>query len=59
MNTWSSGQQKHEQAGRSVLVVDDEDVFRRRLVRAFSDRGFEAAGIGSTEEDHSHFEHGF
>jgi two-component system response regulator RegA len=29
---------------RSVLVVDDDDTFRERLVRAFRDRGFEARG---------------
>lgn len=33
-----------EDSRRSVLVVDDEDEFRRRLVRALSDRGFEAHG---------------
>jgi two-component system response regulator RegA len=30
----------------SVLVVDDDDVFRSRLVRAFAERGFEARGAG-------------
>lgn len=29
---------------RSVLVVDDDEVFRTRLVRAFSERGFDARG---------------
>ncbi len=29
---------------RTILVVDDDDVFRNRLVRAFQDRGFEARG---------------
>jgi len=29
---------------RSVLVVDDDEVFRNRLVRAFSERGFDAHG---------------
>ena len=33
----------HETA-RSVLVVDDDEVFRARLVRAFSERGFDAHG---------------
>lgn len=33
-----------ESALRTVLVVDDEDNFRNRLVRAFNDRGFEAWG---------------
>jgi len=36
--------------GRSVLVVDDEDTFRERLVRALCDRGFEASGVASAEE---------
>ncbi len=30
--------------GRTVLVVDDEDVFRNRLVQALRDRQFEAYG---------------
>jgi two-component system response regulator RegA len=30
-----------ERAPRSVLVVDDDDVFRTRLGKAFQDRGFE------------------
>ena len=29
---------------RSVLVVDDDEVFRSRLVRAFASRGFDARG---------------
>ena len=29
---------------RSVLVVDDDDVFRTRLVRAFAERGLDARG---------------
>lgn len=37
-------------AGRSVLVVEDEAVFRERLVRALSDRGFEASGASSVED---------
>lgn len=45
---------KHETApdsstGRSVLVVDDDDVFRSRLVRALSERGFDAQGAASHE----------
>lgn len=36
--------------GRSVLVVDDDDVFRLRLVRALSERGFDAQGARSHEE---------
>jgi two-component system response regulator RegA len=34
---------------RSLLVVDDDEVFRNRLVRAMRDRGFEASGVA----DHS------
>jgi two-component system response regulator RegA len=30
-----------QREARSVLVVDDDDVFRTRLGRAFADRGFE------------------
>jgi two-component system response regulator RegA len=30
---------------RSLLVVDDDVVFRERLVRAMRDRGFEAIGV--------------
>ena len=29
---------------RSILVVDDDEVFRNRLVRALSERGFDARG---------------
>jgi two-component system response regulator RegA len=32
------------QTARSVLVVDDDEVFRNRLVRAFSERGYDARG---------------
>jgi len=35
--------------GRSVLVVDDEDAFRQRLMRALADRGFEVSGADSVE----------
>jgi two-component system response regulator RegA len=31
-------------AGRVALVVDDDDIFRNRLCRAFTARGWEAAG---------------
>ena len=36
--------------GRTVLVVDDEDAFRERLVRALRQRGFDASGAPSAEE---------
>jgi two-component system response regulator RegA len=32
---------------RTILVVDDDDVFRSRLVRAFSDRGLDARGAAT------------
>jgi two-component system, response regulator RegA len=31
-------------AGRVALIVDDDDIFRNRLCRAFTARGWEAAG---------------
>lgn len=30
---------------RTLLIVDDDHVFRERLVRAMRDRGFEASGV--------------
>jgi two-component system response regulator RegA len=43
---------------RSLLLVDDDDVFRRRLARAFSDRGWEvreaadlAGALHAAEDD--------
>ena len=38
------------QDGRTLLIVDDDQVFRSRLIRAFRERGFETAGAGSFEE---------
>lgn len=38
------------QDARTLLVVDDDDVLRARLVRAFNDRGFTARGAGSCED---------
>src|SRR4051812_40049783 len=35
---------KPGETARSVLVVDDDEVFRSRLVRAFTERGFDARG---------------
>lgn len=35
---------------RNILVVDDDAVFRERLVRAFRTRGLEARGAGDAEE---------
>ena len=36
--------------GRSLLVVDDDETFRTRVVRAFRDRGLEVTAAGSYEE---------
>jgi len=36
--------------GRTALVVDDEDVFRDRLVRALRERGFDARGVACAED---------
>ncbi|MFM2152967.1 MAG: hypothetical protein RL199_1402 [Pseudomonadota bacterium] len=38
------------ETARSVLVVDDDEVFRTRLARAFRERGFEARTAGGGEE---------
>ena len=38
-----------ERALRSILVVDDDDVFRTRLGKAFLDRGFEVRTAPSAE----------
>jgi two-component system response regulator RegA len=35
---------------RTLLVVDDDGPFRTRLVRAFSDRGFDATGAADYDE---------
>ena len=35
---------------RSILVVDDDETFRTRLVRALTQRGFDASGAESLEE---------
>lgn len=34
----------------SLLVVDDDAIFRRRVVKAFESRGFEVRGAGDAEE---------
>jgi two-component system response regulator RegA len=35
---------------RSLLIVDDDGPFRTRLVRAFTDRGFDVRGAGDYDE---------
>lgn len=39
-----------ERALRSILVVDDDDVFRTRLGKAFQDRGFEVRTAASADQ---------
>lgn len=34
----------------TILIVDDDEVFRERLARAFRDRGFETCTAGDVEE---------
>ena len=38
------------QDGRTLLIVDDDQIFRSRLVRAFRERGFETRGAASATE---------
>ena len=35
---------------RAVLVADDDDAFRKRLVRAFESRGYRAVGAATVDE---------
>jgi two-component system response regulator RegA len=45
------GEASEERVDRkTVLVVDDDDTFRQRLMRALADRGFEPWGAGCAEE---------
>jgi two-component system response regulator RegA len=37
-------------AARTLLIVDDDERFRTRLVRAFEERGFEVSAVGTFEE---------
>jgi len=46
----SHGTARSEGDGRTVLVVDDEDTFRVRMMRALEDRGFEAWGAANGED---------
>jgi ActR/RegA family two-component response regulator len=36
--------------GRTLLIVDDDQRFRTRLIRAFEERGYEVVGAGSYDE---------
>lgn len=35
---------------RTILVVDDDDVYRTRMVKAFAARGFDARGAANVDE---------
>jgi two-component system response regulator RegA len=39
-----------DQESRTLLIVDDDEPFRSRLMRAFRDRGFDVSGAGSVDE---------
>jgi two-component system response regulator RegA len=43
-------EQLPEESARTVLVVDDDERFRTRLVRAFQERGYEARGARDCDE---------
>lgn len=38
------------QTNPSILIVDDDEIFRCRLVRAFSERGYESIGAANYDE---------
>jgi two-component system, response regulator RegA len=53
MTTPSTGQGQATQMKelpRSILIVEDDDVFRRRLAQAFADRGFEVREARDADE---------
>jgi two-component system response regulator AtoC len=35
---------------RNILIIDDDEAFRRMLLEALTNKGFEASGVGSAEE---------
>ena len=39
-----------DQDNRTLLIVDDDEPFRARLMRAFSDRGFDVSGASSVDD---------
>jgi two-component system response regulator RegA len=43
------GERTAGEARRSILVIDDDTVFRARLVQALQARGFDARGAGSVD----------
>ena len=36
--------------GRTLLIVDDDERFRERLMQAFRERGFDARGTADCDE---------
>jgi two-component system response regulator RegA len=50
MTTPSTGQTQVKELPRSILIVEDDDVFRRRLAQAFADRGFEVCEARDADE---------
>lgn len=40
----------HDDSARTLLVVEDDTVYRERLVRALRDRGLEATGVADGEQ---------
>jgi two-component system response regulator RegA len=51
MTTPSTGQTTQlKELPRSILIVEDDDVFRRRLAQAFVDRGFEVREARDADE---------
>jgi two-component system, response regulator RegA len=50
MTTPSTGQTQVKELPRSILIVEDDDVFRRRLAQAFADRGFEVREARDADE---------
>ena len=50
MTTPSTGQTQMKELPRSILIVEDDDVFRHRLARAFADRGFEVREARDADE---------
>jgi two-component system, response regulator RegA len=51
MTTPSTGQTTQmKELPRSILIVEDDDVFRRRLAQAFADRGFEVREARDADE---------
>lgn len=46
-----------QEISRSLLVVDDDDRFRERVVRAFEDRGYEVRAASCSKEALEHAQH--